>query len=126
MLSRFSGVFYSYIHLASTDRHAFRGSLRCRLNRAPLYYDFIIILQNLFRCLLQALPSSTCSRSAPDCYGCASCIAQQCITLLRVLAINPHAKPHLISNGVVQELVMFNLRRGSPNTRKQVLYYAYM
>lgn len=68
-------------------------------------------------------PSATSisySQSATDCYGCASAIAEQTITLMRVLAVNRESKPHLVERGVVQELVAFNMKRGEGRTRKHV------
>nr|CAB3267470.1 E3 ubiquitin-protein ligase UBR4-like [Phallusia mammillata] len=64
--------------------------------------------------------SGAWSQSAPDCYGCASASAQQCVTLLRVLATNEHAKPLLVAKGIIRELIMYNLRRGNVKSRKQV------
>lgn len=47
------------------------------------------------------------------CYGCASAATEHCLTLLRALALTPASRKTLCAQGLIQELVEFNLRRGT-------------
>lgn len=47
------------------------------------------------------------------CYGCASAATEHCLTLLRALAVNPACRKGLCAQGLVQELVECNLRKGT-------------
>jgi E3 ubiquitin-protein ligase UBR4 len=47
------------------------------------------------------------------CYGCASSATEHCLTLLRALATNSVAREVLCKQGLIQELVEHNLRRGT-------------
>ena len=47
------------------------------------------------------------------CYGCTAATTEHCITLLRALAINPELRSGLCQNGLIQDLVEYNLRRGT-------------
>lgn len=47
------------------------------------------------------------------CYGCASSATEHCLTLLRALATNVAAREVLCKQGLIQELVEHNLRRGT-------------
>ncbi|XP_034944940.1 E3 ubiquitin-protein ligase UBR4 isoform X2 [Chelonus insularis] len=54
------------------------------------------------------------------CYGCASAATEHCLTLLRALATNNAAKEVLCRQGLIQELVEHNLRRGTVHTQEEV------
>lgn len=47
------------------------------------------------------------------CYGCASAATEHCLTLLRALATNVAAREVLCKQGLIQELLEHNLRRGT-------------
>ena len=51
------------------------------------------------------------------CYGCASSATEHCLTLLRALATNSAAREVLCKQGLIQELVEHNLRRGTVQVR---------
>lgn len=51
------------------------------------------------------------------CYGCASAATEHCLTLLRALATNATARDVLCKQGLIQELVENNLRRGTAQVR---------
>ncbi|ELU10961.1 hypothetical protein CAPTEDRAFT_154354 [Capitella teleta] len=54
------------------------------------------------------------------CYGCASATVEHYITLLRALATNSTFRVYLCGQGLIPELVDYNLRRGSPAMRTDV------
>ncbi|XP_078604123.1 E3 ubiquitin-protein ligase UBR4-like isoform X2 [Branchiostoma floridae x Branchiostoma japonicum] len=54
------------------------------------------------------------------CYGCSSAAVQLCVTLLRALATETSNSGVLVSQGLVQEVMSFNLKRGTPAIRKEV------
>ena len=56
----------------------------------------------------------------PDCYGCMSAATEHCVALLRALAEQPETRNMLVEQGLIQELVNSNLRRGSLKMRRQV------
>lgn len=47
------------------------------------------------------------------CYGCAAAATEHCITLLRALALNPNLRAGLCKQGLIQDLLEYNLRRGT-------------
>ncbi|KAJ8682718.1 hypothetical protein QAD02_018510 [Eretmocerus hayati] len=54
------------------------------------------------------------------CYGCASSATEHCLTLLRALATNGAAREVLCKQGIIQELVEHNLRRGTIQIQEEV------
>uniref|UniRef100_T1IY63 UBR-type domain-containing protein n=1 Tax=Strigamia maritima TaxID=126957 RepID=T1IY63_STRMM len=54
------------------------------------------------------------------CYGCASSATEHCITLLRAMATNTRMRQILCSQGLIKELVDYNLRRGAVLVRTEV------
>lgn len=56
------------------------------------------------------------------CYGCSTAVAEHCLILLRALATQNTVCQLLCSKGVIQELLVNNLRRGSLKVRKNILF----
>ncbi|XP_014236597.1 protein purity of essence isoform X3 [Trichogramma pretiosum] len=54
------------------------------------------------------------------CYGCASSATEYCLTLLRALATNTAAREVLCKQGLIQELIEHNLRRGTVLIQEEV------
>jgi len=54
------------------------------------------------------------------CYGCASAATEHCLTLLRALATNSVARDVLCKQGLIQELVENNLRKGTVQMQEEV------
>ncbi|XP_035739496.1 protein purity of essence-like isoform X1 [Vespa mandarinia] len=54
------------------------------------------------------------------CYGCASAATEHCLTLLRALATNTIARDVLCRQGLIQELVEHNLRKGTIQMQEEV------
>ncbi|XP_042908898.2 E3 ubiquitin-protein ligase UBR4 [Parasteatoda tepidariorum] len=54
------------------------------------------------------------------CYGCASSAVEHCVTLLRALSTNSRYRMILCSQGLIRELVAYNLRHGSVRVRHEV------
>nr|XP_012152236.1 PREDICTED: protein purity of essence isoform X3 [Megachile rotundata] len=54
------------------------------------------------------------------CYGCATAATEHCLTLLRALATNQVAKDVLCKQGLIQELVEHNLRKGTVQMQEEV------
>lgn len=54
------------------------------------------------------------------CYGCASAATEHCLTLLRALATNTIARDVLCRQGLIQELVEHNLRKGTVQMQEEV------
>ncbi|XP_046612558.1 E3 ubiquitin-protein ligase UBR4 isoform X2 [Neodiprion virginianus] len=54
------------------------------------------------------------------CYGCASAATEHCLTLLRALATNGAAREVLCKQGLIQELVENNLRKGTVQMQEEV------
>ena len=54
------------------------------------------------------------------CFGCAAASVEHCLTLLRALATKPLPRNELYQQGLIQELMEFNLRRGNPSIRHEV------
>ncbi|GIX73745.1 e3 ubiquitin-protein ligase UBR4, partial [Caerostris extrusa] len=54
------------------------------------------------------------------CYGCASSAVEHCITLLRALSTNTRYRLILCSQGLIRELVAYNLRHGNVRVRHDV------
>ena len=52
--------------------------------------------------------------------GCAAASVEHCLTLLRALATKPLPRNELYQQGLIQELMEFNLRRGTPAIRHEV------
>lgn len=59
------------------------------------------------------MPSDSSSFAIGRCYGCASAATEHCLTLLRALASSATSRQILCSQGLVQELVKNNLRKGT-------------
>lgn len=62
----------------------------------------------------------TVASPAGRCYGCASAATEHCLTLLRALATNSIAKEVLCKQGLIQELVEHNLRKGTVQMQEEV------
>jgi len=76
---------------------------------------------------LPTLPpaTSTPTASSPThhqgrCFGCSSAATEHCITLLRALSLTPQTRRPLVQQNLIQELVEFNLRSGSPLLQREV------
>ncbi|XP_011314104.1 protein purity of essence isoform X2 [Fopius arisanus] len=54
------------------------------------------------------------------CYGCATAATEHCLTLLRALATNSAAREVLCKQGLIQELIEHNLRRGTVQVQEEV------
>lgn len=54
------------------------------------------------------------------CYGCASAAVEHCITLLRALVTNANMGQTLCSQGMIQQLIDYNLRHGALSVRTEV------
>lgn len=54
------------------------------------------------------------------CYGCSTAATEHCLTLLRALALNPTTRKVLCSEGLIQELVWNNLRKGNIHNQEEV------
>lgn len=62
-----------------------------------------------------------CECAAPfKCYGCASYVVEHCLTMLRALCSNANARKDLCIQGLLRELVEYNLRRGSRQMQEEV------
>ncbi|XP_076455251.1 E3 ubiquitin-protein ligase UBR4-like isoform X3 [Babylonia areolata] len=57
---------------------------------------------------------------ANTCFGCASAAVEHCITLLRALVTNPNMRQILCSQGMIQQLIDYNLRHGALSVRLEV------
>ncbi|RUS88506.1 hypothetical protein EGW08_003764 [Elysia chlorotica] len=55
-----------------------------------------------------------------NCYGCASAAVEHCITLLRALVTNSNMRQTLCSQGMIQQLIDYNLRHGALSVRTEV------
>ncbi|XP_050389975.2 E3 ubiquitin-protein ligase UBR4 [Patella vulgata] len=55
-----------------------------------------------------------------NCYGCANAAVEHCITLLRALVTNGNMRHILCSQGMIQQLIDFNLRHGALPVRNEV------
>lgn len=60
----------------------------------------------------QNIPS-TCSLPNTSCYGCITAALEHCFVMLRALATNMALRKILLQQGLIQELVENNIRRGS-------------
>ncbi|XP_036368081.1 E3 ubiquitin-protein ligase UBR4 isoform X5 [Octopus sinensis] len=60
------------------------------------------------------------SHRPSTCYGCASAAVSHCITLLRALVTNATMRQILCSQGMIKELIDYNLRRGTLSVRNEV------
>lgn len=60
------------------------------------------------------------ARSSGKCFGCASAAVEHCLTLLRALATRPRTRTLLCREGLIQQLLEYNLRRGSVTVRAEV------
>ncbi|XP_031553032.1 E3 ubiquitin-protein ligase UBR4-like isoform X2 [Actinia tenebrosa] len=67
---------------------------------------------------LSLLPST--SVVPGKCYGCASAATEHCVTLLRALAMSPGTRQRLVEQGLIRELVDFNLHQGTAQMRADV------
>lgn len=54
------------------------------------------------------------------CYGCALASTEQCLTLLRAMAVNMECRTGLCKQGLVEELAQNNLRRGTTQIQDEV------
>lgn len=57
--------------------------------------------------------SSACSLPNTSCYGCITAALEHCFVMLRALATNMTLRKILLQQGLIQELVENNIRRGS-------------
>ncbi|XP_054271979.1 E3 ubiquitin-protein ligase UBR4-like isoform X4 [Macrosteles quadrilineatus] len=64
--------------------------------------------------------SAATTTAAGRCYGCASAATEHCLTLLRALAVTPSSRKILCAQGLIQELVEFNLRKGTVQVQEEV------
>lgn len=60
----------------------------------------------------QTIPSA-CSSPNTTCYGCITAALEHCFVMLRALATNMTLRKILLQQGLIQELVENNIRRGS-------------
>lgn len=70
--------------------------------------------------VLYELKSNSGSCIHSRCYGCSTAATDHCLTILRALAHNPVTRQVLCAEGLVQELVWNNLRRGSIHNQEEV------
>lgn len=54
------------------------------------------------------------------CYSCASAALDHCLTLLRAMATKPFLRKLMFEQGVLQELLHFNIAQGSAQSRGEV------
>lgn len=47
------------------------------------------------------------------CYGCASFVVEHCVMILRAVSLNGESRKYIRRQGLIYELVEYNLRRGS-------------
>uniref|UniRef100_A0A182RFY8 UBR-type domain-containing protein n=1 Tax=Anopheles funestus TaxID=62324 RepID=A0A182RFY8_ANOFN len=66
------------------------------------------------------ISSRTATVALNKCYGCALASTEQCLTLLRAMASNMACRVGLCSQGLVQELAVNNLRRGTHQLQDEV------
>lgn len=57
---------------------------------------------------------------ATCCYGCASAALDHCLTLLRAMATKPLLRRLMFEQGLLQELLHFNIAQGSAQSRCEV------
>ena len=60
------------------------------------------------------------AKSNGKCFGCASAAVEHCLTLLRALATRPKTRTLLCQEGLIQQLLEYNLRRGTLTVRAEV------
>ncbi|CAL1532573.1 unnamed protein product [Lymnaea stagnalis] len=60
-----------------------------------------------------------CLKSS-NCFGCASAAVEHCITLLRALVTNSEMRQTLCSQGMIKQLIDYNLRHGALSVRTEV------
>ncbi|CAB4062605.1 UBR4 [Lepeophtheirus salmonis] len=60
------------------------------------------------------------SVSSGKCYGCAAATVEHCLTLLRALASKVRYRNELYQQGLIKQLMEYNLRRGTSNIRLEV------
>eukprot|EP00096_Caligus_rogercresseyi_P008738 TRINITY_DN2826_c0_g1_i1.p1 TRINITY_DN2826_c0_g1~~TRINITY_DN2826_c0_g1_i1.p1 ORF type:complete len:2495 (+),score=896.75 TRINITY_DN2826_c0_g1_i1:803-7486(+) len=58
--------------------------------------------------------------SSGKCYGCAAATVEHCLTLLRALATKVRYRNELYEQGLIKQLLEYNLRRGTSNIRLEV------
>lgn len=71
--------------------------------------------------ICQNIPSS-CSLPNTSCYGCITAALEHCFVMLRALATNMTLRKILLQQGLIQELVENNIRRGSVQVRLGTSY----
>lgn len=64
--------------------------------------------------------SETAVPNRNRCYGCALASTEQCLTLLRAMALNMDCRVGLCKQGLVEELAQNNLRRGTTQIQDEV------
>ncbi|XP_033099816.1 E3 ubiquitin-protein ligase UBR4-like [Anneissia japonica] len=72
---------------------------------------------------MKAVPLPSCrptEASIGRCYGCAAAATEHCVTLLRALASHSDTRQILVNQGLIIELVEYNLRRGTAVFRSDV------
>ena len=55
-----------------------------------------------------------------QCFSCSSAATEHCITLLKAFALKPQTRRQLVLRKLIQELVDFNLRSGSPQMQQKI------
>ncbi|XP_074655636.1 E3 ubiquitin-protein ligase UBR4-like [Tubulanus polymorphus] len=68
----------------------------------------------------RSAPVPRIQRSSGRCYGCASATVDHSITLLRALATNTSIRQLLCAEGLIKDLIEYNLRRGTASVRTDV------
>eukprot|EP00095_Tigriopus_kingsejongensis_P009320 maker-scaffold486_size158769-snap-gene-0.26 protein:Tk09320 transcript:maker-scaffold486_size158769-snap-gene-0.26-mRNA-1 annotation:"e3 ubiquitin-protein ligase ubr4" len=58
--------------------------------------------------------------SSGKCYGCAAASVEHCLTLLRALANRPQIRHLLYEQGLIEQLLEYNLRRGTMSLQAEV------
>ncbi|XP_071948294.1 E3 ubiquitin-protein ligase UBR4-like isoform X1 [Antedon mediterranea] len=72
---------------------------------------------------MKVVPLPSCKpteASIGRCYGCAAAATEHCVTLLRALASHSDTRQILVNQGLIIELVEYNLRRGTAVFRSDV------
>jgi len=67
--------------------------------------------------------SPSCSLPSTSCYGCITAALEHCFVMLRALATNMTLRKILLQQGLIQELVENNIRRGSVQVILKINYF---
>jgi len=71
-----------------------------------------VSMSDSFTSVSQNVPLA-CSLPNTSCYGCITAALEHCFVMLRALATNMTLRKILLQQGLIQELVENNIRRGS-------------